>query len=631
VVTAKAITVSGVAANDKVYDGANTANMNVAGAVFNGMVAGDALSVTAAGNFASADVAYSGSTVAAQTVTFANTYGGADVANYTYAGSATTTTAKVTPKALTLDSVVAANKVYDGGLTATISNFGAFTGVVGSDAVALNSSAYAASFATKQVANGKAVTVLASSLGLTGAKAGNYQLVANPSSTADITPKAINVQGIAANDKVYDGDTTATISTAAAVFNGMVGGDALSLSATGTFANKTVASGKTVTLVSSYGGADLANYSITHQASTTASITAKALTISGLVADSRVYNGGTATTVTNTNALFTGLVSGDAVTVSATGEFADKNVGTGKTVTLTSTSGGADVANYSITHQATSSANITPKALSISGITAANKVYDNTTAAAVSVSSVVTTGLVLNDVVTVSATGVFSDENVATGKTVTLTSSYAGADRNNYNITNQATTTANITALDLDLSGSTGLTKVYDATAAIAPALSGGATGYGALGVTAPNNATLYADALTTDSALAGGLSITGTPVLSSANAGTVSVEQGSVQLSGTRAGNYRLVWSNGAANTITKAPLTITANDDAKFYSQADSTTNYEGVRYSGFVGGQTSTVLGGSLAVTRDRSALLTADPSSVATQDSAGCMPAAWCPQV
>ena len=40
--------------------------------------------------------------------------------------------------------------------------------------------------------------------------------------------------------------------------------------------------------------------------------------------------------------------------------------------------------------------------------------------------------LATNDVVTVGATGVFSDENVGTGKTVTLTSSYGGADRNNY-------------------------------------------------------------------------------------------------------------------------------------------------------------------------------------------------------
>lgn len=46
--------------------------------------------------------------------------------------------------------------------------------------------------------------------------------------------------------------------------------------------------------------------------------------------------------------------------VKATGTFADKNVGTAKTVTLTSSYSGADVGNYSITDQASSTASISP-------------------------------------------------------------------------------------------------------------------------------------------------------------------------------------------------------------------------------------------------------------------------------
>jgi hypothetical protein len=205
--------------------------------------------------------------------------------------------------------------------------------------------------------------------------------------------------------------------------------------------------------------------------------------------------------------------------------FADKNVGTGKTVTLTTTYGGADRNNYSITHQATSTANITPKALTISGITASDKTYDNTTgatlsvAAGQSVSSLVGNALISGDDVTFNTiSGVFSDENVGTGKTVTLTSSYTGAQRNNYTITSQATTTANITPLDVALSGSTGLTKVYDATTAVAPALTSPATGYGSLSVAAG-----FTSALTADNGINGGLVITGTPVFSNANAGTVT------------------------------------------------------------------------------------------------------------
>jgi hypothetical protein len=636
VVTAKAITVTGIAANDKVYDAGNTAAMNVSGAVFNGMVAGDALSVTATGTFGSANVAYNGSSVTSQTVTFANNYGGADVGNYTYAGSPTTTTAKITPKSLTLSNVAANDKTYDGNTNATISSFGSFSGVLGSDAVSLVSTGYSASFADKNVVydansavTSKTVTVLASSLGLTGLQSANYQLLGNPSATAKINRLGVQATGITANNKVYDGTNAATVSVSGASFTGMLANDVLAVASTGVFANvggvvgtaKNVGTGKTVTLTSTYGGADLSNYSITDQASTTANITTKALTVSGLVANNREYDGTNVATITTSNAMFTGLVAGDALTVSATGVFDDiggvvgtgKNVGTAKAVTLSSAYAGADRNNYSITSQTSSTANISPKALTVSNITVADKVYDGTASSTVNSSAPTLTGLVSGDTVTVSATGVFSDENVGTGKTVTLTSSYSGSDRNNYSITGQPTATANISKLDVALSGDTGLTKVYDATVSVAPALTNPATGYGGLSVA------INTSALTADQAVSGGLVITGAPVFSDPNVGNVTVQQGSVLLTGTRAGNYNLVWTAPAA-TITKAPLTVTSNDDAKFYSQND-TAGFEGVRYSGFVGGQTAAVLGGALSVTRPRTGLSgTQDQDDIGTYTGA-----------
>jgi hypothetical protein len=133
------------------------------------------------------------------------------------------------------------------------------------------------------------------------------------------------------------------------------------------------------------------------------------------------------------------------VNVAATGRFSDKNVGTAKTVNLTSNYSGADVGNYSITDQTSTTANITPAALVISGMAANNKTYDGTTVATVNLAGVRESGLVSGDVVNVAATGRFSDKNVGTAKTVNLTSSYSGADVGNYSITDQTTTTANIT------------------------------------------------------------------------------------------------------------------------------------------------------------------------------------------
>ncbi|MBA6343098.1 hypothetical protein H4J59_19115, partial [Colwellia sp. MB02u-10] len=74
-------------------------------------------------------------------------------------------------------------------------------------------------------------------------------------------------------------------------------------------------------------------------------------------------------------------------TVASTGTFDTKHAGTGKTVNLSATSyGGADNTNYSITDQATASANVSTKAISISGITASNKTYDANTDAVLDVS-----------------------------------------------------------------------------------------------------------------------------------------------------------------------------------------------------------------------------------------------------
>ena len=56
----------------------------------------------------------------------------------------------------------------------------------------------------------------------------------------------------------------------------------------------------------------------------------------------------------------------------------------------------------------------------------------------------------------------FNNANVGNGKTVTITSSYSGADVNNYTITDQASTTADITKRALVLSTFTASDKIYD-------------------------------------------------------------------------------------------------------------------------------------------------------------------------
>ncbi|NCX68761.1 MAG: hypothetical protein EBW93_06570 [Betaproteobacteria bacterium] len=145
-------------------------------------------------------------------------------------------------------------------------------------------------------------------------------------------------------------------------------------------------------------------------------------------------------------ATFTGLVEGDDVTVSATGVFADKNVDTGKTITLTETNGGDDVGNYTITAQGTTTADITAKALTAS-ITAQDKVYDASNQAIVSLAL---SGYVGDEtLVTTETTARFDNINVGertvTVTAITLADGTNGGLASNYSIATGQTDTANIT------------------------------------------------------------------------------------------------------------------------------------------------------------------------------------------
>ena len=86
-----------------------------------------------------------------------------------------------------------------------------------------------------------------------------------------------------------------------------------------------------------------ANYSISTGQTTTANITAKSLTVSGITASNKTYNGNAVATLNTGSVAYSGLVSGDTFNGTYTGAFSDKNVGTGKTVTITSSYSGADV------------------------------------------------------------------------------------------------------------------------------------------------------------------------------------------------------------------------------------------------------------------------------------------------
>ncbi|MFM8419169.1 MAG: YDG domain-containing protein [Verrucomicrobiota bacterium] len=184
--------------------------------------------------------------------------------------------------------------------------------------------------------------------------------------TADITSKALTIGAPSVTlSKVYDRTTTASVTAGA--LGGVVSGDVVSVTASASYATASVGTGKTLTVTYALGGVDAGNYTgPTSQTLATGVITAKGLGVSGLAATSREYDGTTSVTVTGTPVL-TGVVEGDdvAVTGTATGLFADKNVGVGKPVAVSGlVLGGTEAANYAL-GTAALTADVTAKGLRV--------------------------------------------------------------------------------------------------------------------------------------------------------------------------------------------------------------------------------------------------------------------------
>lgn len=528
-ITAREVTVSGITAKDKVYDGSTNAELDYSAATFDGKVDGDILTVTsAAGTFSDKNVGTD------QTVTVTNiTLGGADAGNYTLTGNSATATAGITAKTLEHVSVsgVTVTKVYDGTTNAgTVSGNVTFDGKVGDDDVSITATAGA--YADKNVGTGKTVTL---SLALAGNDAGNYTLqdtaaaietavITACSTFADVTAATQNaVVGVGAftapaftgiGGEAVTGTTAYTYKGASETYEGIVNalknltkgetafiGYTFTASGnytgtkTGTIAvtmvdilftvgGQPATSENAVTVKTNpvYGdswseivtiknddisatlsGQPVAGtYSlVTDQAAPdagaqqytvlftadgktydvctgTVTIAQKALTITGVGAADKVYDGTTAATATGTASL-SGLVPGDNVTVKAgTAEFAGKNAGT-QTVTFTGYGiEGPDAANYTVSQPADVTATISRKSVTITGVAVADKTYDGTTAATVTAAGTVDGKIDGDDVTVQAGAAQFAGADVGENIAVTFSGfTLSGDDAGNYILSGQ--------------------------------------------------------------------------------------------------------------------------------------------------------------------------------------------------
>jgi hypothetical protein len=288
-------------------------------------------------------------------------------------------------------------------------------------------------------------------LTLTGADAGNYALPADATATslASITPIQLTPL-IFANSKIYDGSTTAVLSSQ--WVSGEVPGDAVSLVVgASVFDSKDIGTDKTVTASTlSLGGSSAGNYKLATGATATvlANISAAELIVTGATALDKVYDRNDMAQITG--ASLSGVVLPDEVNLenSTSGTFEQTGTGTNiEVATLPMTITGAGIGNYTLTQPTGLKANISPKSL-VPGITAGSKCFDEATTA--TLLSQTLTGVISPDEVSLGvASANFEDPNAGTGKTVFAGGlTLNGLDAANYTLSDiTATATADIYAL----------------------------------------------------------------------------------------------------------------------------------------------------------------------------------------
>lgn len=534
----------------KVYDHTSAATLDAGNYNLNGIFGSDVVSVTGTANYENKD-AGTGKTITAN----AFILGGTDKDNYSLNTATATTTGNITAKAITLalNASPLITKNYDGNISATLAaaNY-ALNGILGTDVVTVSGTA---NYDTKTKAAGKTIT--AGNFILAGAQKDNYNLTTTNATTTGSIGTSLLTLSLNASpliSKVYDNNTSATLSPGNYSLNGIVGADVVNVTGTANYDTKAAGTGKTVTANTFVlNGADKDNYTLaTTSATTTGEVTAKSLSLAlnAMPLISKVYDNNTLATLNPANYELAGILGTDIVTTSGAASYDNPAAGTGKTITVNSfVLAGAQKDNYTLsTTTATTTGNISPKAITaaLNATPLITKVYDNNTLATLTAGNYSLQGVLGSDLINVTATANYDSKDAGTGKTLTANAFVlSGADKNNYSLTTTtASTTGNIgqKAITATLNATPLITKVYDnnRSAILAPA------NYSLSGI-------LGTDMVT----------ISGAATYDTKNTGTgKSITAASLLLSGAQKDNYSL--SNNSATTtgnITSFPLNVMLN----------------------------------------------------------------------
>ena len=561
-ITKRALTLGAVAAQTKAYDGTRAADASKFRATLGNSIAGDNVTAAAATatfndkNVAAANrIDYTGVALA-----------GADAGNYSLAATAAQGDGTITRRTLTLGTVTAQTKTYDGTTSAKASEFRAgLNNVVAGEENSVTATAAGAAYNDKNVAGANKVNY--TGVALQGTGAGNYTIATTAEGRGTITPRALTLGAVAAQTKIYDGNTSADASKFHAALGNAVEGDNVTAAAAGAAYNdKNVARANRIDYTRlALRGADAGNYSL---AATTAqgdgTITKRTLTVGTVAAQTKTYDGTTAADAAEFRATLENVVTGEEGSVTATAggaTYNDKNVAGANKVTYTGLAlTGTGAGNYTLAAAtAEGKGTITRRTLTVGTVTAQTKTYDGTTSADASqfhagLNNVVTGKE--NSVTATAAGAAYDDKNVAKASKVNYTGvKLTGTGAGNYTIADTAQGAGTITKRALTLGEVAVQTKTYDGTRAAD---------------TSKFRAALN-NTVTGDSVAA---TATGAAYNSKDVATANAVSYTGVALSGADAGNYSLA-ATTAQGTGTIAKRTLTVDTVAAQSKTYDGTTS--------------------------------------------------------
>ncbi|MBP2110953.1 YDG domain-containing protein [Paenibacillus silagei] len=206
-----------------------------------GVVPGEDVSVNAVANYDTSSIGTN------KTITVVYTLSGADAGNYIAPVSYITTNGEIDRDQITR------SRVYDG-TTAAAVVAGAVTGIFEGDDVNVHA---AGTYDTPNVGVNKIITI---SYTLTGADAGNYYPpVSYTINTGIITALQLDITApVITESKTYDGNASVQITPG--TLTGVIPGDDVTVSATATYNDAAVGSGKLITVVYTLSGEDAGNY-----------------------------------------------------------------------------------------------------------------------------------------------------------------------------------------------------------------------------------------------------------------------------------------------------------------------------------------------------------------------------------